>query len=63
MLTYRHLENLEVIGYQDSYCVGCLDNSKSTFGYMFLFVGGGVPWKSSKQSLIASSILEAKFVA
>ena len=35
MLTYRRLEQLEVIGYSDSDFAGCIVSSKSTFGYLF----------------------------
>ncbi|RDX76181.1 hypothetical protein CR513_43859, partial [Mucuna pruriens] len=40
MLTYRILDHLEVIRYSDSNYVGCVDSRKSTFGYIFLLVGG-----------------------
>nr|KYP53159.1 Retrovirus-related Pol polyprotein from transposon TNT 1-94 [Cajanus cajan] len=36
---------------------------KSTIGYVFLLVGGAISWKSVKQTIVASSIMEAKFVA
>lgn len=29
-LTYRHSDNLEVIGYSNSYFIGCVDTKKST---------------------------------
>lgn len=62
MLNYQKLDNLEIIGYLDSDFVGCLDSRHSTFGYIFLFAGGVVSWKSSKQTLVASSIMESNFV-
>ncbi|RVW13644.1 Retrovirus-related Pol polyprotein from transposon TNT 1-94 [Vitis vinifera] len=42
---------------------GCLDSRRSTSGYIFMFVGGAVSWKSVKQTLIASSTMEAEFIA
>ncbi|XP_074283854.1 secreted RxLR effector protein 161-like [Silene latifolia] len=36
---------------------------KSTFGYLFLLAEGAVSWKSGKQSVIATSTMEAEFVA
>nr|KYP58076.1 Retrovirus-related Pol polyprotein from transposon TNT 1-94 [Cajanus cajan] len=36
---------------------------KSTIGYVFLLAGGAISWKSVKQTIFASSIMEAKFVA
>ncbi|XP_073138786.1 secreted RxLR effector protein 161-like [Henckelia pumila] len=59
----KRTENLEVIGYSDSDYAGCIDSRKSTFGYIFLLAGGAVSWRSTKQSLSATSIMEAEFVS
>ena len=48
MFTYRHTKNLDVIGYSNSNYVECLDSMKSTSGYVFMFIGEAVSWKSSK---------------
>ena len=40
-----------------------MDTRKSTFGYVYLLAGGAISWKSSKQSVIAASTMEAEFVA
>jgi len=63
MLMYKRLDHLEVIGYSDSDYAGCVDTRKSTFGYIFLLAGAAVSWKSAKQSVIATSTMEAEFVA
>ena len=63
MLTYRHSDQLEVIGYTDSDFGGCEDSRKSTSGYVFVLAGGAISWKSAKQTIIASSTMEAEFVA
>jgi hypothetical protein len=63
MLTYRRSNNLEVLGYSDSDYAGYIDTRKSTFGYVSLLASGAVSWKSSKQSIIATSTMEAEFVA
>ncbi|RVW65786.1 Retrovirus-related Pol polyprotein from transposon TNT 1-94 [Vitis vinifera] len=63
MLTYRRSIHLEIVGYSDSDFVGCLDNKRSTSGYIFILAGGAVSWKSIKQTLIASSTMEAEFIA
>ncbi|XP_074314464.1 secreted RxLR effector protein 161-like [Silene latifolia] len=63
MLTYRHTDQLEVIGYADSDFGGCVDSRKSTFGYVFALAGEAISWKSAKQTIIASSTMEAEFVA
>ncbi|XP_037491496.1 secreted RxLR effector protein 161-like, partial [Jatropha curcas] len=63
ILIYRKSSYLEVVGYSDSYYDGCVDSRKSTFGYLFLLARGAVSWKSGKQSVIATSIMEVEFVA
>ncbi|KAL0415524.1 UNVERIFIED_CONTAM: Retrovirus-related Pol polyprotein from transposon TNT 1-94 [Sesamum latifolium] len=63
MLMYRRTENLEVVGYSDSNFAGCVDSKKSTSCYIFMIVGGAVSWRSAKQTLIATSTMEAEFVS
>ena len=48
MLTFRRSDQLEVIGYSDSYFAKCVDSKKSTFGYLFLLGEGAISWKSAK---------------
>jgi len=48
MLTYKRSDHLEVIGYIDLCFVGCMDTRKSTFGYVYLLIGGMISWKSVK---------------
>ncbi|KAH9669477.1 Integrase catalytic domain-containing protein [Citrus sinensis] len=43
--------------------VGCLEDKKSTSGYIFMMAGGAISWKIAKQTLIASSTMEAEYVA
>ena len=62
-LTYRHTNQLKVIGYSYSDFVRCVDTRKSTSGYIFLLSGGAISWRSTKQTLVASSTMEAEFVA
>ena len=62
-LTYRKLDQLEIIGYSDSDFAGCRDSMKSTSGYIYLLAGGAISWKSVKQSIVATSTMEAEFVA
>ncbi|KAL8161807.1 hypothetical protein V2J09_013296 [Rumex salicifolius] len=63
MLTYKRSVHLEVIGYSNSDFARCIDSRKSTFGYVFLLAEGAVSWKSGKQSVTATSTMEAEFVA
>ncbi|RVW16631.1 Retrovirus-related Pol polyprotein from transposon TNT 1-94 [Vitis vinifera] len=59
----RYLSNLENVGYSDSDIAGCLDSRRSTSSNIFMLAGGVVSWKSVKQTFIASSTMEAEFIA
>ena len=63
MLTYRKSDSLEIEGYSDADFAGDIDDRKSTSGYVFTLAGGAISWKSSKQSVTASSMMYAEFVA
>ena len=58
-LTYRHTDQLKVIGYSDFDFAGCVDIRKSTSGYIFLLSRGAISWRSTKQTFFASSTMEA----
>ena len=60
---YRQTNNLDVIGYSDSDFAGCVDSRRSTSGYIFMMAGGAISWRSVKQSLTATSTMEAEFVS
>ena len=63
ILMYRWTDELEVIGYSDSDFAGCVDSQKSRSGYIFMFVGGAVSWRSANQTLITTFTMEAKFIS
>ncbi|XP_060195238.1 secreted RxLR effector protein 161-like [Lycium barbarum] len=63
MLVYKKVDDLEVIGYSDSDYGGCPDDLRSTSGFIFMLAGGAISWKSVKQTLTASSTVQAEFVA
>ncbi|CAL2274253.1 unnamed protein product [Prunus armeniaca] len=63
MLVYQRQESLELVGYCDSDFAGCPDDLKSTSAFVFLLARGAVSWKSSKQSTVAASTMQAEFVA
>ncbi|XP_047326892.1 secreted RxLR effector protein 161-like [Impatiens glandulifera] len=63
MLTYKKLDQLEIVGYSDSDFAGCQDSRRSTSDYIFMLAGGAILWKSIKQTLIASSTMAAEFIA
>ena len=63
MLIYKHVQDLQLVEYSDSDFAGCQDEKKSTTGYIFKLAGGAILWKSEKQKSIASSTMQAEFVA
>ncbi|XP_074306256.1 secreted RxLR effector protein 161-like [Silene latifolia] len=63
MLMFRRTENLEVVGYSDSDYAGCIDSRNSTSEYVFMLADGAVSWRSVKQTLTATSTMEAEFVS
>ena len=63
MLTCRKSDSLEIEGYSDSDFAGDADDIKSTSGYIFTLAKRAISWKSSKQSVTASSTMYAEFVA
>ena len=63
MLTYRCTNSLDVVGYSYVDFKGCVDDKKSTIGYIFVMERGVVSWQSAKQYVTASSTMEAKYVA
>ena len=63
VLKYRHIDNFEVIGYFGVDFAGCIDSRKSTSGYVFMLASGAMSWRSMKQTLTATSSMEAEFVS
>ena len=63
MIMYKRTYSLEVIGYFDSDFAGYVDSHKSTSGYIFKLADGAVSWRSVKQTLTATSTMEAEFVS
>ncbi|XP_072073958.1 secreted RxLR effector protein 161-like [Arachis hypogaea] len=63
ILTYRRSDNFEVIGYSDLNFVDCIDTRKSTVGFLYLLARGAISWKSENRSVIATSTIEAEFMA
>jgi hypothetical protein len=63
MLIYRRSDSLEIRGYSDADFAGDKDDRKSTSGYVFTLAKGAISWRSSKQTLVASSTMYAEFIA
>ena len=54
---------LNIEGWSDSDWGGDRDTRRSTTGYMMRIANGPVSWKSTLQSTIASSVMEAEYMA
>ena len=62
MLTYRRTDTLGVVGFSDSNYTSCVDDKNFTSGYIFMMPERAISWKSVKQTLTASSTMEAEYV-
>ena len=60
--TSINLDNNSFFGFADA-AFANHDDHKSTSGYVFLASGGAITWKSKKQTTIALSSTDAKYVA
>ena len=52
-----------VEGYTDADYARDLDKRRSTSGYIFMFAGGAVSWRSCLQSCTSMSTTEAEYIA
>ena len=52
-----------MVGYVDSNYPGNRDDRRSTTGYVFTLLGGPIFWRSTVQSLVAMSNIEAEYMA
>ena len=55
-------EKLDLCGYCDSDWAGDQDDRKSMSGYVFIFQGAAISWKSKKQSVVALSSTEVEYI-
>ncbi|GKV38830.1 hypothetical protein SLEP1_g46695 [Rubroshorea leprosula] len=61
-LCYGEHESL-LNGYSDADLGGDLDFRKSTSGYLMLYAGGAISWKSKLQKSVSLSTIEAEYIA
>ncbi|GJX06665.1 hypothetical protein Tco_0194597 [Tanacetum coccineum] len=54
---------LRVSCYTDAGYLTDADDLRSQMGYVFIFNGGAVDWKSAKQSIFATSSTDAEYIA
>ena len=50
-------------GYTDADYAGDMDKRRSTSGYVFMFTGGVVSWRSRLQNCVSMSNTEAEYIA
>lgn len=62
VLCYHHVDNLELVCCIDVDLGGCIDDSMSTNGYIFLLCDGVVSWRSKKQTTRAVSTMESEYI-
>ncbi|GKC13136.1 hypothetical protein Tco_1009918 [Tanacetum coccineum] len=49
-------------GYSDANWISAIKDYRSTSGYVFTIGGAAISWKSSKQTVIAKSMMESEFI-
>ena len=62
MLAYQRTNSLDDVGYSNANFKDCVDDKKSTTGYIFVMERGAMSWHSAKQSMTTSSTIEAEYV-
>ena len=55
--------DLGLQGFSDSSFADDCDERKSTCGFVFMFAGGPICWKSGRQPIVALSTTEAEYIA
>jgi Reverse transcriptase (RNA-dependent DNA polymerase)./Integrase core domain. len=53
-------KGLKLIGFSDSDFAGDREESKSTYGYLFILAGGPITWKCKRATTVACSTVEAE---
>ena len=62
VLSYQHVDNLELVCYTDADLGGCVDDKMSTNGYVLMICEGAVSWRSKKQTTRAVSTMESEYI-
>ena len=62
-IQYTQVTNFKLISFSDSDWAGCIDDRKSTTGYVFSLGSGVISWTSKKQLTTAFSSTEAEYIA
>jgi hypothetical protein len=62
-IVYSDKHGLQLTGFVDSDFAGCEDSRKSTTGWVFTLAGGPISWSSQRQKTVATSTMDAEYVA
>ena len=62
-LCFPYGKSLVLEGFTDSNFATCRDTCRSTSGYIFKIGGATITWRSRKQHSVATSTLEAEYIA
>jgi hypothetical protein len=62
-IVYSDKHGLQLRGFVDSDFAGCEDSRKSTTGWVFTLAGGPISWSSQRQKTVATSTMDAEYVA
>jgi hypothetical protein len=62
-IVYSDKHGLQLMGFVDSDFAGCEDSRKSTTGWVFTLAGGPVSWSSQRQKTVATSTMDAEYIA
>ena len=62
-ISYSGKHGFNLQGFVDSDFAGCEDSRKSTTGWVFTLAGGPISWSSQRQKTVATSTLDAEYIA
>jgi hypothetical protein len=62
-IVYSGKHGLQLQGFVDSDFAGCEDSRRSTTGWVFTLAGGPISWSSQRQKTVATSTMDAEYIA
>ena len=62
-LQYEHVDEFKLCGFTDRDWGGCVDDRKSTSGWVFTLGSAAIAWRSKKHDITALSSTEAEYIS
>ncbi|MCO5551566.1 hypothetical protein L7F22_005071 [Adiantum nelumboides] len=62
-LCFENSDASSIMVYADADYAGCVDNRRLTYGYVFIFIGAAVSWKSCLQGCTLSSTTKTEYIS